>query len=544
MMKTFTKKQKRWKTYTTVLMLSVFISIFANAISSVLEFIESIMNTISVLFNEAAPSEYTDILSWGFIGKIALFIAYGGFIWGTTKLKNLLPEDNKSWKKIRTAFILLLVGAFISWVLHFFPIINILGLFVFWLLSVIAFCKQKKAFGNLYNSKRYSHGASQGFNLLKNVASCNLALHTWIPLIIILLLLIVGSSSISAISSSGSLNDLEKSLFGSYAGLAVVGIFSGVVFSMIALYIFIANIIGWIRVKCGNLIEEETQSSEYISNKSKEDDIKTPSITNNNEEPIKVNTNKGGKKLLVGSISFVIIVFLGFFMLGSKQVEFETKLPVWQKFIIVEKSDVNLRQSPDVNSQKLMEEEGAMDSYLIWSDEPKGADSGERKPYRLDDNSVCPVLAETGDWYEILVQIGDKYNLSTKKAYIMKKFCKEVKAIPIKNSRFYKIPDGKFKNKYLEYDYGGVYAEPSSLTMGWEIDGGYIFPEAFKHPFENNGSSERFVFNILTEDRLEQWFGKITEETVGAYHLYYNFAEAGLQWYYIDPYDYPGEMSK
>lgn len=278
----------------------------------------------------------------------------------------------------------------------------------------------------------------------------------------------------------------------------------------------------------------------------KEDSEEQP-VPIKEETLTKHKTGKGNKKFLISSISciaVVLLLILGFFMFGSKQVEFEAKLPVWQKFIIVEKSDVNLRQSPDANSQKLMEEEGAMDSYLIWADEPKGSDSGERKPYRLDNSSVCPVLAETGDWYEILVQIGDKYNLSTKKAYIMKKFCKEVKPIPINNSRFYKIPDGKFKNKYLEYDYGGVYAEPSSLTMGWDVDGGYIFPEAFKHSFENNGSSERFVFNILTEDRLEQWFGKITEETVGAYHLYYNFAEAGLQLYYIEPYDYPGEMSK
>ena len=285
----------------------------------------------------------------------------------------------------------------------------------------------------------------------------------------------------------------------------------------------------------------------YKKKESEKEDSEDQPVPIEEETLTKHKKGKGNKKFLISSISciaVVLLLILGFFIFGSKQVEFEANLPVWQKFIIVEKSDVNLRQSPDANSQKLMEEEGAMDSYLIWADEPKGADAGERKPYRLDNSSVCPVLAETGDWYEIFVQIGDEYNLSTKKAYIMKKFCREVKPIPINNSRFYKIPDGRFKNKYLEYDYGGVYAEPSSLTMGWEVDGGYIFPKAFKHSFENNGSSERFVFSILTGDRLEQWFGKITEETVGAYHLYYNFAEAGLQWYYIEPYDYPGEMSK
>ena len=277
-MESFIEKQKRWKTYTSVLMWCVFVFIFGNAISSVLDVIEAIMSFVSQilnLFDEGeVPAEIINFMSWGSIAKIILFISYGAFIWGTTKLKALIPEDGASWKKVRTAFILLLVGAFISWALHFLPVINLLGYFICWLLSVIAFCKQKNAFGKLSKSGQYSRGASEGFNHLKNVADSNLALHTWIPLGTIITLVIIGGSSISNIASSGSLKDLEQSLYSIYAGFALVGIIWGFIMALTILHIFFANIIGWIKVKCGNLIEtevqEETQQNEPLQSRTEE----------------------------------------------------------------------------------------------------------------------------------------------------------------------------------------------------------------------------------------------------------------------------------
>ena len=87
----------------------------------------------------------------------------------------------------------------------------------------------------------------------------------------------------------------------------------------------------------------------------------------------------------------------------------------------------------------------------------------------------------------------------------MKKFCKEVTPQPIANSYFYKIPKGKFKGKYLYYDMGGMFAMPSSLTLGWEVDGGYVFPKMFKHEFANNGGPETYDFSQITNDMSTTW---------------------------------------
>lgn len=213
--------------------------------------------------------------------------------------------------------------------------------------------------------------------------------------------------------------------------------------------------------------------------------------------------------------------------------------PTWQKFIVANKADVNLRKSPDSNSPKLMEEEGEMDSYLVWSDVPKNEYGGGRKPYRLNNGKVAPVLSETGNWYEVLVQLPWA---NTVRAYIMKSLCKEVVPAPMKHVNFYKIPSGKFEGKYLYYDSGGVYAEPSSLSLGWETDGGYLFPKVYKHSFDNEGGQENYDFDQLTGKMIEQWFTPLMEIPVIGYTLYYYFGGEWPTTFYIDPETYPSEL--
>lgn len=213
--------------------------------------------------------------------------------------------------------------------------------------------------------------------------------------------------------------------------------------------------------------------------------------------------------------------------------------PTWHKFITAKTADVNFRKAPDSNSPKLMEEVGEMDSYLTWSDEPQNEYAGGRKPYRIGNGNACPVLSETNDWYEVLVQLPWA---NTVKAYIMKNLCKEVSARPIDNANFYKIPSGRFKGKYLYYDCGGIYAAPSSLTLGWEVNGGYLFPNAFKYSFENNGGPEIYNFNQLTEDTIEKWFEPLVELPIKEYTLYYNFGGEWPTAFNINPASYPSDL--
>lgn len=276
-MKTFTEKQQNWKSYTTALLCSVLFLVFGGLISSIFDIISGTINILSQFLNlisqEEVPEGFTNLMNWGPIAKIALFVAYAVFIWGTTKLKKLLPEDSVYWGKVRTAFILLLVGSFISWALHKLPLINILGYFLCWLLSVIAFWKQKNAFRNLSKTEHYSRGASEGFNHLKNVASSNFDLHTWMPIGTIVLLLIVGRISMPDIESLNNAS-IDSLIFTSLGGVALVGLICGSIMLMTYIYIFFANIVGWIKVKCGNLVEttdsQETLQTEPLKSNTEE----------------------------------------------------------------------------------------------------------------------------------------------------------------------------------------------------------------------------------------------------------------------------------
>lgn len=512
-MVSFTEKQKRWKTYTSVLMWCVFVFIFGNVISSVLDVIEAIMSFVSQilnLFDEGeVPAEIINFMSWGSIAKIILFISYGVFIWGTTKLKGLLPEDGVSWKKVRTAFILLLTGAFISWALHFLPVINLLGYFICWLLSVIAFCKQKNAFGKLSNSGHYSRGASEGFNHLKNVADSNLALHTWIPLGTIITLALVGGSSISNIASSGGLKDLEQSLYSTYAGFALVGIVWGFIIAITILHIFFANIIGWIKVKCGNLEENDVLQEihpnesvqpiieESLLGNPAKDEIQAghiPSVNSATKSYLKdiereqktsdKSVNKRGKsKLIIGVLILMCVVIGGlFYYFGSNGAPLELPSPQWDKFVVPTRNDVKAYKAPDKKSLMLcmadeqLESETAMSEYC-WSDR-KSDKEWSVMEWKFGTQDVLPVLEETEEWYKVYVKLDRGWDSRLGKpaiAYIEKSCVKEISPEPITakilEEKFYgsvcsMITSGEMKSLCLINDYSNVEMDDVYLHMG------------------------------------------------------------------------------
>lgn len=512
-MVSFTEKQKRWKTYTSVLMWCVFVFIFGNVISSVLDVIEAIMSFVSQilnLFDEGeVPAEIINFMSWGSIAKIILFISYGAFIWGTSKLKGLLPEDSASWKKVRTAFILLLVGAFVSWALHFLPVINLLGYFICWLLSVIAFCKQKNAFGKLSNSGHYSRGASKGFNHLKNVADSNLALHTWIPLGTIITLALVGGSSISNIAFSGGLKDLEQSLYSTYAGFALVGIVWGFIIAITILHIFFANIIGWIKVKCGNLEENDVLQEihpnesvqpiieESLLGNPAKDEIQAghiPSVNSATKSYLKdiereqktsdKSVNKRGKSKLIIVVLILMCVVIGglFYYFGSNGAPLELPSPQWDKFVVPTRNDVKAYKAPDKKSLMLcmadeqLESETAMSEYC-WSDR-KSDKEWSVMEWKFGTQDVLPVLEETEEWYKVYVKLDRGWDSHLGKpaiAYIEKSCVKEISPEPITakilEEKFYgsvcsMITSGEMKSLCLINDYSNVEMDDVYLHMG------------------------------------------------------------------------------
>ena len=511
-MVSFTEKQKRWKTYTSVLMWCMFVFIFGNAISSVLDIMDAIMSFVSQILNifdeGEVPTEIINFMSWGYIAKIILFISYGAFIWGTSKLKGLLPEDSASWKKVRTAFILLLVGAFVSWALHFLPVINLLGYFICWLLSVIAFCKQKNAFGKLSNSGHYSRGASKGFNHLKNVADSNLALHTWIPLGTIITLALVGGSSISNIASSGGLKDLEQSLYSTYAGFALVGIVWGFIIALTILHIFFANIIGWIKVKCGNLVEtevqEETQQNEplqsgteesHLDSETKEqetsqandfDPAKTSvqETTECKSEDMTKGTSKHSKsKMLVGGAIFLVLIGCSLlYFSGGGNSPLNLPSPQWKKFVVPTTDGVKAYKEPNKGSLVLcmadeqLASETALSEYC-WSDKKSNKDWTVME-WKFGTQDVLPVLEETEEWYKVYVKLDRGWDSHLGKpaiAYIEKSCVKEISPEPITakilEEKFYgsvcsMITSGEMKSLCLINDYSNVEMDDVYLHIG------------------------------------------------------------------------------
>lgn len=327
-------------------------------------------------------------------------------------------------------------------------------------------------------------------------------------------------------------------------GLGILGFIIGCITNSLALALLL-NAISPI----GLIILPGALCSYFIHRKEKgeQDNSKSMHISSNALSKVTSNVAKAFQKLphkkeiTIGALA-VIAIIIGVFMCGGgDKVNFEVQLPAWNKFVTVE-DNVNLRQAPDTNSPRLMEEQGEMDSQFVWENE-MNVYGMPRTPFRVGSNVACPVLTETAGWYEILVQMVYGYDdMYTQKVYVMKKFCKEVTPQPIANSYFYKIAKGKYKGKYLYYDMGGMFAMPSSLTLGLEIDGGYVFPKMFKHEFANNGGPETYDFSQITNEMLQDWFDLKTQNPIQRYDLYYNFAGIGLNRYSINLMEYQGKL--
>ena len=99
----------------------------------------------------------------------------------------------------------------------------------------------------------------------------------------------------------------------------------------------------------------------------------------------------------------------------------EVKVPAWEKFVQINKASVNLRKAPNVQSARLMAKTEEVElqyvTTLSWT-----AGTG-KQPFCLEENTVVPVIEETGDWYRIYIYGYNNTYGSVLDAYIRRDFC-------------------------------------------------------------------------------------------------------------------------
>ena len=276
--------------------------------------------------------------------------------------------------------------------------------------------------------------------------------------------------------------------------------------------------------------------------------------------------------IVAGGALLIILLVVGLFKCSGTENHFEVKVPTWEKFIMVTAEDVNLRKEPNVNSEKLMIEdlsvpETDMIGYRqFWSDMKS---TKNIYPFHLEkDYTICPVISETDDWYQIYVY--NEYWSKAETAYIMKKFCKEV--IPdrlnkeiiasINNSRFgayYKFP---FSGKYKGYC---IHAIPEGMDIRPELKIGKIVNNVIVYPtFEddvlvghysgddanvdfvqnesyNASFSEEYMLEYgcvnpkkLNEEQIERIFGTLVKGKQGSLVLLEYSFNGEIKYYMVD----------
>ena len=184
------------------------------------------------------------------------------------------------------------------------------------------------------------------------------------------------------------------------------------------------------------------------------------------------------------------------------QIPFDVKVPDVNKFVKVTSTEVNLRQAPTTASPRLIFQSNISgdcldcEPSLVWSSKPLG-----RNDQRVDANLlyVCGESSD-GEWWNVQYY-EDLYGdmAYVEKAYIMKKFCKSMKArlLPLaapldKNIQL--VLSGPYVGLCLEWLYG--YGDCRILRIGRYINGVYAF--AYNIEFSYNETNET-KFEIVND---------------------------------------------
>ena len=184
------------------------------------------------------------------------------------------------------------------------------------------------------------------------------------------------------------------------------------------------------------------------------------------------------------------------------QIPFDVKVPDVNKFVKVTSMGVNLRQAPTTASPRLIFSSGVSadcldcEPSLVWSSKPLG-----RNDQRVDANLlyICGESSD-GEWWNVQYY-EDLYGdmAYVEKAYIMKKFCKSMKArlLPLaapQDKNIQLVLSGPYVGLCLEWLYG--YGDCRILRIGRYINGVYAF--AYNIEFSYNETNET-KFEIVND---------------------------------------------
>lgn len=184
------------------------------------------------------------------------------------------------------------------------------------------------------------------------------------------------------------------------------------------------------------------------------------------------------------------------------QIPFDVKVPDVNKFVKVTSTGVNLRQAPTTASPRLIFQSNISgdcldcEPSLVWSSKPLG-----RNDQRVDANLlyICGESSD-GEWWNVQYY-EDLYGdmAYVEKAYIMKKFCKSMKArlLPLaapQDKNIQLVLSGPYVGLCLEWLYG--YGDCRILRIGRYINGVYAF--AYSIEFSYNDTNET-KFEIVND---------------------------------------------
>lgn len=490
--------ESKWKSSTLMIFWSVILITFAGFFASIFDLID-LIQTASTLVSGARNGMFDfgiPIPVDAF--KLITFIGWILYLVGLTKFYKIhkLEETRNSFKKVRSAAILSIVAIIVCAIFDVVPGLGYLLNFIFML---IVYNKMKNAYSYLTIAADLNDKAHKAADNLRSSAVFNIRA-LWTP-VVLFICAVVMVFTILMMGSSSYHSGMGKALGSALAVIVFLGVLCLVA---VLVYLFIAicfNIIGWYRMYKGGEVSEVANEDKEVTDEVIEQGIgevestfAEQEVESEQNEKVDVSATSRtwlNKKtgMIAGSVMALVLIVLGLSKCGGTENHFEVKVPTWEKFIMVTAEDVNLRKEPNVNSDKLMVEdlsvpETDMIGYRqFWSDMKSTRDI---YPFHLEkDFSVCPVISETDEWYQIYVY--NEYWSKAETAYIMKKFCKEV--VPdvldketiasINNSRFgayYAFPSsGKYKGYCVQAIPEGMDILPE-LKIGKIVDNVIVYP--------------------------------------------------------------------
>lgn len=183
------------------------------------------------------------------------------------------------------------------------------------------------------------------------------------------------------------------------------------------------------------------------------------------------------------------------------QIPFDVKVPDVNKFVKVTSMGVNLRQAPTTASPRLIFQSNISgdcldcEPSLVWSSKPLG-----RNDQRVDANLlyICGESSD-GEWWNVQYY-EDLYGdmAYVEKAYIMKKFCKSMKArlLPLaapQDKNIQLVLSGPYVGLCFEWLYG--YGDCRILRIGRYINGVYAFAYSIEFSYNETNETKYEIVN-------------------------------------------------